>query len=300
MKLFISYSFKDAPTFEDVSQLMTNKAIPFFSTSEMLAGTSLADQLRDTIAGCAVCLFIATHNSVKSAWCSAELGAFWGAGKQVVIYVADGSLKETQLPKQFNGHLLERNMHRAVEAARIRLASSGKAERQTAAVVGDLSIAELRALIIESAQTASARNRMADLLFGAAGLFDFDSRATFEDRSRWAYRRLQDFIGQNLPPSLRWQPNGWRYTFTALTTTGAWHGYALHQESQADGMLDLYRQCLLFRLDTADTVVSAALVDVVTLAHKALGLSSWTTSRDENIFAVVGQDELGDAVPEST
>ncbi len=27
-----------------------------------------------------MCVFIATHDSVNSAWCGAELGAFWGAG----------------------------------------------------------------------------------------------------------------------------------------------------------------------------------------------------------------------------
>ena len=299
MKLFVSYSFKDSPTLDDLSQLIAAQGIPCFSTSELVAGGSLADQLRDTIAECAVCIFIATHNSVKSAWCSAELGAFWGAGKHVVIYVADSSLKETQLPKQFSGHLLERNMHKAVEAARVRLESSHVDESRATKVVSELSIPELRALIIESAQTASERRRAADSIYYAVGFFDPDSRASFEDRARWAQRQLRDLLGQNLPDSLRSRPNGWRYTFTARTTAGDWHGYALALESHADGMLDLYRRCLVFRLDGRDIVVCAAFVEQVTLGHRALGLSSWT-KLDENVFAVVGEGDLGDAVPESS
>lgn len=35
------------------------------------------------------CVFIATGNSVRSRWCHAETEAFWGAGKPVLVYVAD-------------------------------------------------------------------------------------------------------------------------------------------------------------------------------------------------------------------
>jgi hypothetical protein len=297
MRLFVSYAFKDNPTFEDVKQLLDSQGISFFSSEELLAGASLADQLRAKIGECGVCMFIATHNSVKSAWCGAELGAFWGTGKDVVIYVADSSLKDTQMPKQFTGHLLERNMHRAVHAARVRLAAS-PVERNMPENVGDLSVAELRTLIIESAQAATERHRTAELIFSAVGFFDVDSSATFEDRARRAGRRLRDFIGQTLPLSLRWRPNGWRYTFAAQTTTGGWQGYALHEESQANGMLDLYRHCLLFRVDAKDNIECAAFVEKVNLAHKALGLSSWTKAQ-ENVFAVVGEGDLGDAIPES-
>jgi hypothetical protein len=107
---------------------------------------------------------------------------------------------------------------------------------------------------------------------------------------------LADFIGQALPPSVRAQSNGWRYTFSAETTTGHWFGFALHQESHADGMLDLYRQCLLLRLDGNDIITTATLADVVTVAHRALGLSSWTTS-ENNVVAISGTGELGEALP---
>lgn len=297
MNLFVSYSFKDDPKFQDVTRLLNDQKLPFFSTSELLSGASLADQLRDRIAECGVCIFIATHNSVKSAWCSAELGAFWGAGKHVVVYVADSNLKETQIPRQFNGHLLERNMHKVIDAARARLEALPKGTHKTPERVPDLSIAQLRELVVEAAQVASQRNRMAQLVFNTVGFFDYRSTATFEDQERWAHRLVQEFIGQSFPASLRSQANGWRYTFNAKTTTGSWHGYALHEESHADNMLDLYRQCLLLHVDAEEIVISAALVETVTLGHRALGMSSWTR-RSKNVFALVGQDDLGEAIPE--
>ena len=83
----------------------------------MKPGRSLSEQLREAIIQCDLCIFIATHNSVKSNWCSAELGAFWGIGKPVIIYLADTSLNENKLPKQFQGNLLERNMHKTIKVA---------------------------------------------------------------------------------------------------------------------------------------------------------------------------------------
>ena len=118
VKIFISHSFEDTPKFEEFSEILTQQNISFFQPSDMSPGRSLAEQLKNAIFSCDICIFVATHNSVKSSWCGAELGAFWGAGKTVIIYLADSSLAEAQLPKQFQGHLLERNMLRAIKAAK--------------------------------------------------------------------------------------------------------------------------------------------------------------------------------------
>lgn len=66
----------------------------------MAIGQSLADQLVRT---CEACVFLATKCSVDSAWCMAELGAFWGAGKQVIVSLAEAAVREAQLPVQFPG-----------------------------------------------------------------------------------------------------------------------------------------------------------------------------------------------------
>ena len=89
---------------------------------------------------------------------------------------------------------------------------------------------------------------------------------------------------------------GWRYAFDAPTTSGIWIGYGQVSEQHAEEMLQLYRKCLLLRLDDQRKIVGAALTHTVALAHRALGLDSWT--RDENVLAHVGTVELGLAIPE--
>jgi hypothetical protein len=71
----------------------------------MSPGDSLADQLREAIRICEVCVFIATRRSIESQWCLAEVGAFWGAGKKVLLFLADPDLEDSMLPPQFKGNL---------------------------------------------------------------------------------------------------------------------------------------------------------------------------------------------------
>jgi hypothetical protein len=66
------------------------------------AGKSLKEQLRDAISKCEVCIFIATKNSVTSQWCLNEIGAFWGAGKMIILYAAHHDI-EKDLPPLFTG-----------------------------------------------------------------------------------------------------------------------------------------------------------------------------------------------------
>jgi hypothetical protein len=71
----------------------------------MSPGDPLADQLRDAINACEVCVFIATRRSIESPWCLAELGAFWGSGKKVLLFLVDPDLAESTLPPQFKGNI---------------------------------------------------------------------------------------------------------------------------------------------------------------------------------------------------
>jgi hypothetical protein len=59
---------------------------------------SLRDQLRQAVDESSVCVFVATQPSLKSSWCGAELGAFWGAGKPVIVYLAEASPSGRRLP----------------------------------------------------------------------------------------------------------------------------------------------------------------------------------------------------------
>jgi hypothetical protein len=84
----------------------------------MALGHSLADQLRKAITDCEVCVLIATRSSIESPWCLAEVGAFWGSGKTVIIYLADPDLTESVLPPQLKGNLMARNARDLIASSR--------------------------------------------------------------------------------------------------------------------------------------------------------------------------------------
>jgi hypothetical protein len=80
-------------------------------------GSSLRDQLRQAISNCDVSVFIATHLALDSSWCLAGIAAFWGAGKPVIVYLADSSLKDEELPPIVQGDVWERRIARVVARA---------------------------------------------------------------------------------------------------------------------------------------------------------------------------------------
>jgi hypothetical protein len=204
----------------------------------------LADQLRQAINSCAACAFIATHNSVNSAWCAAELGAFWGAGKDVVLYVADSSLKDEELPKQFIGWLLVRSIFKvAKDLKALQTTDRQQNSGSPGSLVGALTTGEFKALLVEQFDRSDAE----ELIFQLAGDFDHDYDS--ERHNRWLGRGLSKLIGEVLPKAKELKVRGWRYAFEVTTTTGPWIGYAQVSEQEADGMLQLYRNCLVLRVD---------------------------------------------------
>jgi hypothetical protein len=103
MTVFISHSFDDQSEFENVTDWLDGRGIPYWKPAEIKSGASLRGQLRQAIGSCSVCIFVATHKSVASSWCGAELGAFWGADIPVIVYLADSSLPEEALPPILQG-----------------------------------------------------------------------------------------------------------------------------------------------------------------------------------------------------
>lgn len=146
MPIFISHSFKDDARFDDLCYVLKSEGVPFWKPEEMRAGASLREQMCDAIEKCEMCIFLATHNSVNSAWCSAELGAFWASRKKVVIYVADDSLSDEDLPKQFTGDVWYRKIRELVSEAKATLneEKDKKTEvaqkQESSPKVGDVSI----------------------------------------------------------------------------------------------------------------------------------------------------------------
>jgi hypothetical protein len=105
MPVFISHSFKDEAIYTTLCMALDAAGIVRWNPESMSAGDSLSEQLRDAINACEVCVSIATRRSIESPWCLAELGAFWGSGKRVILFLVDPDLTETMLPPQFKGNL---------------------------------------------------------------------------------------------------------------------------------------------------------------------------------------------------
>jgi hypothetical protein len=108
MPVFISHSFGNKPEFENIAEALEAAGIPYWNPAEVKAGGSLREQLRAAVENCAVCVFVATQSSIRSSWCGAELGAFWGSGKHILVYLAEASLPEDELPPLLHGDVWER------------------------------------------------------------------------------------------------------------------------------------------------------------------------------------------------
>jgi CheY-like chemotaxis protein len=129
MTVFISHSFDDKAAFENITDSLDNIGVPYWKPTDIKTGESLRNQLRQAIRSCSVCIFIASHKSVKSTWCGAELGAFWGVEIPIIVYLADGSLPEEDLPPVVHGDVwdqrLARIASRAAELVKERGGSAG-------------------------------------------------------------------------------------------------------------------------------------------------------------------------------
>lgn len=117
-KVFISHSFGNKAGFLNVAHPLAAASIPYWNPdTDVRPGSSLREQLRQAIAECCVCVFVATRPALASSWCASELGAFWGAGKPIIVYLADPSLTESDLPEIVQGDVYEEVIYKVVAAA---------------------------------------------------------------------------------------------------------------------------------------------------------------------------------------
>lgn len=162
MTAFISHSFSNKAEFRNVADFLTQVNVPYWEPTSIRSGEGLRNQLRSTIRECSVCVFIATHDSVNSAWCGAELGAFWGAGIKIVTYVADSSLQPDDLPPVVQGDVWERELRRVAETAR-RIHDSAKPRVGTDPApqtpLANLTAMELTSLIASAVSLSRAQEQ---------------------------------------------------------------------------------------------------------------------------------------------
>src|SRR5262249_33711131 len=115
MSIFVSHSQHDHAAYSLFCAALDGSGVPRWDQETMAAGKSLADQLRQAIQICDACVFLATKRSVASQWCMAELGAFWGAKKQVIIFLTDPEISAAELPVQFQGEVWSTEVRKVLE-----------------------------------------------------------------------------------------------------------------------------------------------------------------------------------------
>ncbi|MEI6332745.1 MAG: TIR domain-containing protein [Pseudanabaena sp. ELA645] len=117
-RVFISYSQKDKAAYSNLCIALDYSDVSRFDVERLVIGNPLSDGLCIAIDECDLCIFIATKNSLESKWCLAELGAFWGASKRVLIFQADPDIKESDHPPQFRGNLWTDDAKKLIEAVK--------------------------------------------------------------------------------------------------------------------------------------------------------------------------------------
>lgn len=163
MPVFISHSFKNKPEFENIVDALAQRSISYWNPSEVKAEASLREQLRAAVDRCELCIFVATRHSIDSSWCGAELGAFWGAGKPIIVYLAEPSLTENELPPIVHGDVYERRIARIAESAKEVLdqvsAAPTEGTTHTSRSVGQLTVEQLEKLIAGAVSLAAASTK---------------------------------------------------------------------------------------------------------------------------------------------
>lgn len=163
MSAFISHSFENKPEFENVTDALVLCDVPFWNPAEIRPGGSLREQLRAAVERCDLCIFIATRKSIDSSWCGAELGAFWGAGKPIVVYIAEPSLEDADLPQIVQGDVWERRIKKIAERAKEIVAQAGRSRSPSVvrkdSSVSLLTVEQLERMIAGAVSLAAASTK---------------------------------------------------------------------------------------------------------------------------------------------
>jgi TIR domain len=294
MPVFISFSFENKPEFDNIADALKDKGIEHWAPGSLRAGAPLADQLRESILACELCVFVATRHSVQSSWCGAELGAFWGVGKPVIIYVAEASLSEQDMPKQFQGHLTERRIARVVDAVQEFLAKSRNAAAQAPDQlpnVGSMTVEDLRNLVTEAVSRIQDANFVATTLSRVAVLTRSEGAKGASADHRELRELMTDLLGVrgNVLRDATARLADWKYMFRFSTDTGEWIGVAQSHHEPPTIAVDIYDQCLAWRVGEKQRVEAVAALQRV--VERDLDVISTGEP-----YLIVGRGALG-AVP---
>lgn len=292
MTIFISYSFEDRSHYENISDAFEDAGLDYWKTGETRAGEHLSRQLQDAISRSELCVFLATRNSVASSWCNAELGAFWGARKRVLIFMADDLLSEADLPRQFQGHFLQKRIKGLVKDCKQYLAELA-VEREEAAVdhrltVQGLTREDLQSLIEDAIARSSSNTLAASAFLELEGQNPPAAHAELgEDRQRQLQRALHSFIGLSRVSVDESAPQRWPHAISVDTSTGHWRGYAKSAEYQSYNFV--HTPCIFFQYDERFRVVAVSLCRWYVLFDD-------DSEKVQGLLAGVGRAQIGEVV----
>lgn len=208
MTVFVSHSFSNQPEFDNVAEWLEQVGVDYWRPADIKSADSLRDQLRSAIATCSVCIFVATRHSVESSWCGAELGAFWGAGVPIIVYLAEPSLPEALLPPILQGDVWERRLSRVANRAKELVSaardSPGTEVAPTTTRIASLTVGQLELLVARAIASTGVGGETHSLNLDAQrtvrSQFDSPPQVTSE-------RRLA---------LLEERPNKWEYALFSL------------------------------------------------------------------------------------
>lgn len=258
MPAFISYSQKDEAAYTSLCLALEGQRIEYWDPKSMMVGTSLRDQLREGIRRCDVCIFLATRNSVASKWCSAEIGAFWGASINVIIFIADSDLTEDQVPPQFQGDLWTRDIRQVVRVAKTEIdAASEKRKAEMVnrpRLVSEMTVDAFYDMLTYLRSNESRALNETMILLREAFL---DNLA---DAKAYAQPLLDNLIDVPIDAVQSSGKTYWHYSFSLITDTGEWSGFAKEaiRATSADG----YMKCLLIHTDSKSCDAAVAVKSV--------------------------------------
>jgi hypothetical protein len=88
-KIFISYPFESKDVAELLRDFLEHRGgIEAFWTDweEITPGQQIVERVQEGVRESFCCVLLLNSYSVKSTWCMAEVGAFWGANKPIIVY----------------------------------------------------------------------------------------------------------------------------------------------------------------------------------------------------------------------
>ncbi len=113
-KIFISYPSQSIDKMRELAEYLGKKSFNrvWRDDEHIEGGQIISDQLEIGLQKSDCCVLVLSKHTEKSAWCMQEIGAFWGAGKPIIVYRTDPSV---DAPALFAGRKLANSLDQVVE-----------------------------------------------------------------------------------------------------------------------------------------------------------------------------------------